>query len=111
MRLTELEPRFLKVEDERSFRDVDAIAEADGVMFVCPLCLKNQAMTRPGVHSVICWRPRVPQTIPPVPGRWEFSGNGYEDLTLTAGSSSILLTSPEGCGAHFWITNGEIVGI
>jgi hypothetical protein len=109
MRLTELEPRFLKIVDERTFRtDVDAVAEADGVMFVCPLCLKNAAMTRPGVHSVICWRPHVPQTVTPGPGRWDFSGTGFGDLTLTAGSSSISLTGP-GCGAHFFITNGEIL--
>jgi hypothetical protein len=107
MRLTDLEPRFLKIIDERSWRDVEGIADADGVFFVCPLCLQNQNGSRPGVHAVICWRPHVPQTITPVPGRWEFIGNGLDDLTLTAGSSSIFLTGP-GCGAHFWITNGEI---
>jgi hypothetical protein len=106
VKLTELEPQFLKIESDTLFRHVDTIGEADGIAFVCPLCLRNQQMSRPGVHSVICWQPRVPQTIPPTPGRWSFSGTGYEDLTLTAGSSSILLQG--GCGAHFWITNGEI---
>jgi len=111
MRLTELEPQFLKWIDDKHWRhgvgDVDvSIQEADGILFLCPVCfVTNKGPI--GTHSVICWRPRVPMTTPPGPGRWEFSGTGYNDLTLTAGSSSIHLTGP-GCGAHFHITNGEI---
>lgn len=111
MRLTELEPRFMAFDAEKndgSATFVDDILDADGIMFVCPLCLKSNGMGRAGVHSVICWEPSVPPHINPKPGRWNFSGTGYGDLTLTAGSSSILLTGP-GCGAHFFITNGEII--
>jgi hypothetical protein len=43
----------------------------------------------------------------PKPGRWEFSGTDFHDLTLTAGSSSIFLHAAK-CQAHFFITNGEI---
>ena len=110
MKLTELEPQFLKWIDDTHFSDVDKIDEADGIFFCCPLCMKNANMHRPGVHGVICWEPNVPQTTSPTPGRWNMSGTGYGDLTLTAGSSSILLTG-EGCKAHFFITNGEITGI
>lgn len=110
MKLTELEPRFLKWIDDTHFSNVDKIDEADGIFFCCPLCMKNTNMHRPGVHGVICWEPNVPQTTSPTPGRWNMSGTGYGDLTLTAGSSSILLTG-EGCKAHFFITNGEITGI
>jgi hypothetical protein len=56
---------------------------------------------------VLCWRPRVPQTWPPVPGRWEMLGTGLADLTLVASSSSVLLT--EGCRAHFYVQGGQIV--
>lgn len=107
MRLVDLDPRFLKVETERSFRDVDDIAAADGIVFLCPKCLGDNGGQRPGVHSIICWQPHIPQTIPPTPGRWSFVGTGIEDLTLKAGSSSIALTS--GCCAHFYITAGGIV--
>lgn len=107
MRLTELSPQFLKWETDALFSHVDAIGDADGIIFVCPLCLKNNEGHRPGVHSVLCWEPNVPQTTPPTPGRWEMQGTGYDDLTLVAGSSSVLLTGP-GCGAHFFIRNGEI---
>jgi hypothetical protein len=117
MRLVELEPTFLKFDRERndgSAQRVDSIAEADGIMFVCPQCLKDNRMERPGVHSVICWTPSVPAGIAPGPGRWNLNGTGLHDLTLTAGSSSILLPrsknldGTEYCGAHFFITNGEI---
>lgn len=76
-------------------------------MFVCPKCFAANDHKRPGVHSIICWDPSVPQTVFPNPGRWELVGDSFENLTLRAGSSSILLTGP-GCQAHFFITNGEI---
>lgn len=124
MKLAELDPQFLRREirpchegapgcnvvsphtDHEWHVYVDAIAEADGIMFACPVCL--QANGGPaGTHYVICWRPRVPADVAPKPGRWEFEGKGLDDLTLVAGSSSILLRG--GCNAHFWIRNGEIV--
>lgn len=107
VKLTDLEPRFLRHESDTSWREVQTIAEADGISFVCPQCFKANGMKRPGVHSVICWQPRVPASTSPGPGRWTFSGTGYRDLTLSAKSSSIHLTGP-GCGAHFFIRNGEI---
>lgn len=35
MKLTELKPKFLRRTDDRSFSDVDTIAEADGILFLC----------------------------------------------------------------------------
>lgn len=107
IRLTDLEPRFLKVMSPAVRQFVETLEEADGVEFVCPLCLANQDMHRPGVHGVICWEPDVPLEISPGPGRWTMQGTGLHDLTLVAGSSSIHLQGP-GCGAHFFIKNGEI---
>lgn len=34
-------------------------------------------------------------------------GSGYSDLTLRAGSSSVMLTA--GCFAHFFVTDGNII--
>lgn len=107
MKLTELEPEFLRRDDDAHFQHVETFAEADGVLFVCPKCFAANGNSRIGVHSVICWRPRVPQTTKPTPGRWEFEGAGLSDLTLIAGSSSIHLTGP-GCGWHGFIRNGEV---
>jgi hypothetical protein len=106
MRLVDLEPRFLKILDSGCYRMVDALEEADGLDFLCPLCFTTNS-GRVGTHHVICWRPHVPQTTNPIPGRWEFKGTGYGDLTLVAGSSSILLMS--GCRWHGYITNGEVL--
>ena len=107
MRLTDLEPKFLKRIDDHHFRFVGTLAEADGVEFLCPKCMAENGMKRPGVHAVICWSPSVPQTTHPTPGRWQMLGTGLHDLTLRAGSSSVLLQG-DGCKAHFFIENGNI---
>lgn len=106
MKLIDLEPRFLRHEDVKTSAFVDTIDTADGIIFLCPKCFAATG-NRLGVHSVICWRPRVPLDVSPGPGRWEFQGTGYTDLTLVAGSSSVLLTS--GCQAHFYVQGGIIV--
>lgn len=104
--LEELEGRLCKILDERTFQHEGvSFAEADGVMFLCPKCFEVNGGSV-GTHSVICWRPRVPQTWNPKPGRWEFEGSSLDDLTLVAGSSSVLLTG--GCEAHFYVRRGHI---
>lgn len=135
MKLTELEPQWIRHEqrieerehivgDHATWRErgcptekitgpvdyhihVDTIAEAQGVLFLCPKCfVENNGNV--GTHSIICWQPMIPQAVKPVPGRWTFHGTGYDDLTLRANSSSVSVT--EGCRAHFFITNGVIIG-
>lgn len=109
MRLTDLEPTFLKYapKDGRQIHIMDVpIAEADGVQFLCPKCVvENKGPI--GTHAVLCWSPTIPQTVSPKPGRWNLVGAGFEDLSLVAGSSSVLLTS--GCKAHFLIVKGEVI--
>jgi hypothetical protein len=106
MKLTELDPHFLKIIDDHTYHRIDvSITDADGICFLCPKCfIANNGSI--GTHSVICWQPHVVQTMRPGPGRWKFLGNGYDDLSLVAVSSSIKLTG--GCEAHFFIVNGEI---
>jgi len=84
---------------------VDDIKQADGVLFLCPKCFSVNGGSK-GTHWVLCWRPHVPQTVKPIPGRWELLGTGYGDLSLRAGSSSIQLEA--GCRAHFFIEAGAI---
>jgi len=110
MRLLDLEPAFLKINKDSSglvsYLQVDDIKEADGIMFLCPACFeKNKGAV--GTHSVLCWRPHVPVTVDPKPGRWEFRGTGYGDLSLVAGSSSVFLPGSP-CKAHFFIKDGVI---
>lgn len=104
--LVELDAVFLARDDDKRFHEVARLELADGLLFLCPKCLEENGFSAIGVHSCICWRPRVPQTTTPIPGRWEFQGSGLDDLTLVAGSSSILLTG--GCHAHFFIRDGRI---
>ena len=106
MKLRDLSPRFLRVVDERNFHHEGvALGEADGISFLCPKCYASNGGPV-GTHSIICWRPRVPDTIGPKPGRWELVGTGFDDLSLVAGSSSVLLKG--GCAAHFFVENGNI---
>lgn len=107
MRLTELHPKFLKIKDERTYSITDELIGCDGVDFLCPVCFAANGNSSKGTHSIICWQPHVPQTHHPIPGRWNFQGTCYEDLTLVAGSSSIFLTEAD-CKAHFFIRNGNI---
>lgn len=107
LKLIELECCFIHYDNDSNFHIVDNIKEADGIEFICPKCFELNNYERPGVHPIICWEPNVPQTINPIPGRWNLIGTSLKDLELKAGSSSILLTS--GCGAHFFIRNGQIV--
>lgn len=110
MRLLDLDPVFIRYAGERDIHVGDppdvTLEQADGVMFLCPVCFTgNNGRVR--THRVICNRPRVPQSPDRVgPGRWEFQGSGLHDLSLVAGSSSVLLEG--GCRAHFFVQNGEI---
>lgn len=106
MKLTDLEPKFMIVDiDTKIMTEVKTNEEADGIMFLCPKCFaKNNGSV--GTHSVICWKPSVPQIINPAPGRWNMLGNSFKDLTFKNGSSSVALTG--GCNAHFYVTDGKI---
>ncbi len=107
MRLLDLSPEFLHLVSPGCHLLVSAIEDADGIMFLCPVCFRANGGAI-GTHMIICWTPDIPLSEFPRPGRWRFEGTGYDDLTLVAGSSSILLTG-KGCEAHFFIRNGQIV--
>lgn len=107
MRLSELDPKFLKRLRPDAWKCWDVSREeADGLMFLCPKCFKANGGAI-STHTVICWRPSVPQDTSPTGGRWEIVGTGFDDLSLIAASSSVRLDG--GCRAHFWVRNGEIV--
>ena len=111
MRLTELDPWFLRITGPNEFEIIHDIGRAQGVEFLCPVCfVKNGGKT--GTHRVICWsRSRgVPDDLNPKPGRWTLEGTGYNDLTLNgdppSSARSVRLSSP--CGWHGFVTNGEV---
>lgn len=111
MKLTELEPYFLKRVDERTNHIVETLAEADGIGMICPQCFKSKGGTV-GAHHILCWfYGKVPDTIDPKPGRWKAIGTGFSDLSFVEPvpkmATSVLLIG--GCNAHFLIQNGQII--
>lgn len=73
---------------------VESIDEADGVMFLCPKCFAANGECV-GMHSVICWRPRVPPDVDPKPGRYGADGlhmiTGRTVRTATNGSRHVVV--------------------
>jgi hypothetical protein len=108
-RLSELDARFLMVdkEDLKLMHMVESLAEADGVLFLCPKCFADNNGPI-GTHSIICWfRGKVPDDLNPKPGRWNPSGTGLDDLTFVGpGACSVLLTS--GCNWHGHVKDGNV---
>jgi hypothetical protein len=114
MRLTDLEPQFLRYDQRDGGKflvPVATLAEAHGLKFLCPKCFAANGGPV-GTHQVICWsRSRgTPDDAQPLPGRWAMEGTGFGDLTLNAdppsGARSVLLLG--GCEWHGFITAGEV---
>lgn len=113
--LRELDASFIGelASDLRSYRRVETLAEAQGVLFQCPKCAIGAKRAEDGgfigVHSVLCWfKDRgVPDEMVPKPGRWYPSGSSLDDLTFVGpGAASVLLTS--GCMWHGFVTGGRV---
>lgn len=107
--LTDLEPEWLQHVSPGHHQQCESMADAHGIMFVCPKCYAANSGQRPGVHSIICWfEGKVPDALAPGPGRWTPSGTGFHDLTFVPGKRtravSVLLTT--GCRWHGHIANG-----
>ncbi len=72
------------------------VADADGVIFQCPV----------DGHGVLIWfagRPAVPSDARPLP-RWTATGHDLSDLTL---HPSVSLEGHATCNWHGWVTAGE----
>ena len=111
MKLTELNPEFMKIDSPGHWRMVESIAAAQGIKFLCPKCFAENG-GEVGTHAVICWsRSRgVTEAEHPGPGRWKIEGTGFSDLTLNADppgtNRSVQLNG--GCNWHGFVTNGEV---
>ncbi len=100
-RLIELDASFRKINGAGHHR-VEALSEADGVMFLCPKCFATNGGEK-GTHMKICWAPHVPQEHSPTGGRWPMTGTSLDDLTLVP---SVAVHGE--CAAHFCVRNGLI---
>lgn len=106
MKLRDLYATFVTRLDDRSYRTDVSMADADGVVFLCPKCFAANGGPV-GTHHVLCWFVgRVPDGESPGPGRWVPSGTGIDDLTFVGpNAASVQLT--EGCRWHGFVRNGE----
>ena len=107
MRLSQLEPALILIADGNTLAHIGFDQRPDGISFLCPQCFKDNGGSV-GTHSILCWQPHVSQDVLPAPGRWAIDGDSFENLSLIAGSSSILLNESK-CHAHFYVTNGDVV--
>lgn len=113
MRLSQLEATFVGnlcyTDSRESFRHLPTKDGAQGLLLICPKCQN---------HSVLIWflnpcnAAPVPAEAKPGPGRWTFSGDGIETLSLTPSVdlSKIDNEHPESpcrCYWHGFVTNGE----
>lgn len=109
MRLRDLDAMLLLIVSPTEFRtDVATLAEAQGIMFLCPKCFMELGGPV-GIHSVICWFKErgVPDDMDPKPGRWNPSGTGIDDLTFVPpGAVSVALLG-DGCKWHGFVRNGD----
>lgn len=87
---------------------VQSLAEAQGIWFLCPKCLAENP-TGVGVHSCeVTFSGKGAKDdqgsrgTGGKPTRWNVSGTGFNDLTLTPSVALI-----DGCAWHGFITNGE----
>lgn len=123
MRLSDLQPQvkrilfqpylYMSVDGPKTIEDYPhyypamSLEEADGIWFLCPKCFKDNSGPE-GTHAIACWRPRVPQHEHMTgPGRWEFVGSSFEDLSLFSNPTSVKVEG--GCNAHFTVEKGNII--
>ena len=82
MRLRDLDAVLVRSDGPLMYRNVGTLAEAQGVLFLCPLC-RARLGTDVGCHSVLVWFdvPGLDPAWEPTP-RWKVSGTSLDDLTL-----------------------------
>lgn len=112
MKLTDLDAVFVGMYQKTlitSYQELRSVEGAQGVLFVCPKCQN---------HSILCWfkNPRNSQPVPedaePKPGRWTFTGDTIDTLTLTPSVdiSKVDAQNPASetrCYWHGFIQNGD----
>jgi hypothetical protein len=102
MRLTALEPQFVKQEG-KGFLHVDSLEQAQGILFLCPFCYQKNGGDI-GTHSVLVWFRN--RGVIDEEHEWIVSGTGYNDLTLQP-SIDLTQNTTQPCW-HGFVTGGEV---
>ena len=98
MKLTDLDPHFLRQRDKQTFVATDDLHEAVALQLRCPCCHWAFRHNHQAVHRVTVWRPRA---------GWDFGGSGYGDLSFIAGRGDVVAVTPS-CGAPFTVRAGKV---
>jgi hypothetical protein len=100
LKLTDLDPHFLKRVSVLDYKHTDDLVGAEGLQLRCPAC--HWADQRIGgdnlAHTILLWRD---------PEQWQFVGHDYDDLSLLAGRVMVSLTAGP-CHARFYIKGGRV---
>jgi hypothetical protein len=110
MRLAELEATFVgEYNAQGGFRELPTVEGAQGLLFICPKCQN---------HSVLVWfkNPRNAPVVPidalPKPGRWSFSGDTINTVSLVPSVDLSKIdtehpASPCRCYWHGFVKDGD----
>jgi hypothetical protein len=120
MRLRDLDASFVGEAKEGSFRHLDSVEGAQGIMFQCPKCAQGLEVFEEhgsrgvrGAHYVLCWfknprnAPPVGDEVSPKPGRWTFTGDTIDDITFTGPGAFSVQLMGGGCNWHGYVANGD----
>ena len=107
MKLTELEPQFLRYKLDGHYVPVHELAQADGISFLCPKCFAANG-GKTGTHVVTCWfEGKVPDDTKPC-GRWTPAGTHYRNLSFVLGRNERSLQAINDCRFRPFLADGEI---
>jgi hypothetical protein len=98
LKLTELDPHFLKRVSAVAYEHADDVRLAEGLQLQCPACYWASRRGGGAAHAVILWRD---------PARWHFIGHGYNDLSLMAGRLKVSMAGGA-CSCRFTIKDGKV---
>jgi hypothetical protein len=99
VKLTDLDPHFLRPVSKVDYEHTDDIRQAKGLQMRCPAChWVNRRMGKGEGHVIMIWQD---------PAKWYFAGHGYADLSLVAARTPVGLTAGA-CRAKFYISDGKV---
>jgi len=116
--LRQLEASFIKRSPtgSRAWLKTKSIHQADGLQFLCPVCVEKNGGKSRGAHLLVLWFTGrdVPDDVAGGSARWTVSkqSTGLDDLTFVHGfpvKAKSVGVGEKNEHAHFFIEGGEVV--
>lgn len=107
MKLSDLEPQFLRYSLDGKHKAVSELNKADGIRFLCPHCMVTQR-DRILTHLTWYWfEGKVPDEVEPLE-RWTPKGTGYKDLSFVLTKNPRSLQVLACCMSRAFLAEGEV---